>query len=262
MADEENGRVPLYAYGVCEGCGHALLLAGAADGAVYASPAYYQTQGTDGVGYSAYEGEREYREAKADRLLQWAMAATQLAPTTLLEVGSGFGFTRRAAERLGLRTAGVDVNPAAADAARRLYEMDTFVGTLADAMDIGKLGEETMDLVLYDFVLEHLADPVQELARAARMLSPQGVLVVRVPGIEALELVPFGSLYRSFRRDHLHLFSRDSISRMLHAAGLTLTVFDTACGADLLREVLTPSELRSVYAAGRGPDITICATRK
>ena len=139
--------------------------------------------------------------------------------------------------------------------------METFVGTLADAMNAGMLHEETMDLVLYDFVLEHLADPVQELARSARILSPQGMLVIRVPGIEALELVPFGSLYRSFRRDHLHLFSRDSINRMLHAAGLALTVFDTACGADLLREVLTPSELRSVYAAGRGPAITLCGTR-
>lgn len=256
------GEVSPYTYGVCEACGHALLLEGAADTAVYASPAYYHSQGGDGVGYPAYETERAYREAKGERLVQWAMAHATHPPETLLEVGSGFGFTRRGAERLGLRTDGVDLNPAAAAAANRLYGMTTFVGTLADALAAGALLDGAYDVVLYDFVLEHLTEPVAELALASRLLSPHGSLVIRVPGIEALELIPFGALYRSFRSDHVHLFSRASLQQMLDRAGLALEAYETGCGADLLREILTEPELRAAYADGRGPDITACATRR
>ncbi len=257
-----SGVMTPYTYGVCEGCGHATLLEGAADSAVYASPAYYQAQGGDGVGYPAYEGERTYREAKGDRLVQWAIGHAPEPPSAILEVGSGFGFTRRAAERLGLRTSGVDLNPAAAAAARRLYGMETFVGTLADAIAADAVRPGTQDLVVYDFVLEHLAAPVEELVLASRLLSPRGALIVRVPGIEAIELASFGSLYRSFRSDHLHVFSRASLERMLDRAGLALTAFDTGCGADLLREILDEPELRAAYTAGRGPDITACAIRR
>lgn len=257
-----TGAPSAYTYGVCDACGHAVLLEGAIDSVVYASPAYYQSQGSDGVGYPAYEEERAYREAKGERLIRWALAHSAETPRTLLEVGSGFGFTRRGAERAGLRTDGVDLNPAAAAGARRLYGMTTFVGTLADALAAGAFPEGAYDVVVYDFVLEHLADPAGELVLASRLLSPSGSLVIRVPGIEAVELEPFGALYRSFRSDHLHLFSRASLQLTLDGAGLALAAYDTGCGADLLREVLAEPELRAAYAAGRGPDITACATRR
>lgn len=255
-----------YTYAACAGCGHAVLLEAEVPLAAYASPAYYQAQGADGAGYADYETERPYREAKGEALVRWAIDHSAPTPATLLEVGSAFGFTRQAAERLGLRTAGVDLNPHAADAARRLYGLRTHVGTLAHALETGALasgarGTPRFDLVLYDFVLEHVADPAGELQLAAGCLSPQGTLVLRIPGMDALELVPFGALYRSFRRDHLHLFSRDSIARMLSAVGLSLSAYHTSCGADLLREVLPEDALRASYAEGRGPDITLCAVK-
>ncbi len=250
-----------YTYAVCADCGHAMLLGGAAGSEVYRSPAYYRTQGIDGVGYPAYESEREYREGKGERLVQWAVQSAETPPNTLLEVGSGFGFTRRAAERLGLRTSGVDLNPVAAEAAARLYGMSTVTGTLAEAIETGALSHAGYGVVLYDFVLEHLEDPVDELRRAADLLAPGGAIVLRVPGMDALEIVPFGSYYRSFRSDHLHLFTRRSLELMLRSAGLHITAYETGCGADLLREILPSDVLRESYAAGKGPDVTLCAIR-
>ncbi len=255
-----------YTYAACAECGHAVLLDAEVPLEAYASPAYYRAQRADGAGYADYESERPYREAKGDALVRWALAWSRQGPATLLEVGSAFGFTRHAAERLGLRTAGVDLNPSAAEAAGRLYGLRTYVGTLAHALESGALadgagGDPRFDLVLYDFVLEHVADPVAELQLAAACLSPHGTLVLRIPGMDALELIPFGALYRSFRRDHLHLFSRASIARMLSAVGLTLTAYQTSCGADLLREVLPEVALRASYDEGRGPDITLCAVK-
>jgi SAM-dependent methyltransferase len=245
-----------------EFCRHAVLLAGAASSAVYASPSYYQVRGADGAGYTAYETERQYREAKGERLLRWALMQAARSPGSLLEIGSGFGFTRRAAEELGLTSMGVDLNPAAADGAQRLYGLHTHTGTLGHALDSRSLSEESVDMMLYDFVLEHVADPIAELKLAARVLVPGGLLVVRVPGTEALELLPFGSYYRSFRTDHLHLFSRASLTAMLRGTGFEPVAFDTECRAHLLQEVLTQSELHASYAAGLGPDIAACALRR
>lgn len=259
---DSTGALSPYTYGVCDGCGHAMLLDGGADPLVYASPGYYEAQGGDGAGYSAYEQERSYREAKGERLVRWAVTHVAHAPATLLEVGSGFGFTRRGAERLGVRTFGVDLNPTAAASARRLYTMDTFVGTLSDALRAGAVRVGEFDFVLYDFVLEHIVDPVAELTLAATLLSTRGSLVLRVPGMDAVEIAPFGSLYRSFRSDHLHLYSRTSLEHMLQRAGLALSAYDTGCGADLLRDVLTEPELRANYAAGRGPDVTAIVMRR
>ena len=250
-----------YTYAVCDRCGHAVLLGGTSDLEVYRSPAYYQAQGSDGVGYAAYEAERAYREGKGERLVRWAASQATGPPSSLLEVGSGFGFTRWSAERLGLRSMGVDVNPVAAAAAHRLYGMETATGTLAEALASNALGDAPYDLVLYDFVLEHLADPVDELRLVARVLAPGGTLVLRVPGMEALEIIPFGSFYRSFRSDHLHLFTRASLERMLREVGFVMRAYETTCGADLLREVLPDPVLRASYAAGQGPDIMLCAIR-
>jgi 2-polyprenyl-3-methyl-5-hydroxy-6-metoxy-1,4-benzoquinol methylase len=150
----------------------------------------------------------------------------------------------------------VDPNPAAADGARRLYGMETITATLEGAAIPGPF-----DLVLYQFVLEHLADPVAELARAARVVAPSGCLALFVPSMEAVEVEVFGASYRSLRADHLHLFSRRSITRCLGDAGLRVVALDSECNLHLLGGFLTDEELREVYASGRGPDLRVLAER-
>jgi SAM-dependent methyltransferase len=176
------------------------------------------------------------------------------APRTLLEVGSGFGFTRAAAEQRAIATAGVDLNPHAAAAARRLYGFDTLVGDAAAARG-------TFDLVLYQFVLEHLPDPAAELRRAAALVAAGGALALVVPSMDAVEIDLFGPAYRSFRDDHLHLFSRRSIERFLDGAGLRVAAARTACSIGLLRGFFAADELAALDAAGRGPDLTVLARR-
>jgi SAM-dependent methyltransferase len=264
-APDRGGKVS-FVYGRCATCGHGILLEGHTSDDVYAAPAYYRTQGADGVGYSGYAGEREYREAKGERLLRWVLGKLKClgapSPRTLLEVGSGFGFTRHGAESLGLLTLGVDLNPFAAEAARRAYGMDTAVGTLGASLDSGLVASGAWDLVLYNFVLEHVPDPLVELCHAVRAMHPLGALVLVVPSMDAAELDVFGGSYRSFRSDHLHIFSRHSIGRYLERAGLVSTELATECNAHLLRGFFAEHELRGIYDRGEGPDMTIIARRR
>lgn len=251
-----------FAYARCRHCGHGILLDGHVPRDAYAAPAYYQTQTAGGVGYADYAREREYREGKGRRLFEDVLRQLDAPCDTVLEVGSGFGYTRAAAESLGIRTLGVDLNPFAAAAARELYGMATFVGTLDDGLTAGEIERGTWDLVLYNFVLEHVADPEAELRIAASALRPGGALVLVVPSMDAREVEVFGGSYRSFRTDHLHVFSRGSIALFLERSGFTVGAITTTCNAHLFRGFLEEAELRELYERGEGPDMTVIATRR
>lgn len=247
-------------YGRCGFCGHGLLLSPPAAAPIYQEPRYYARRRPDGSGYEAYEAERVYRESKAARLLDWTRQTSGISSRSLLEVGSGLGFTRKAAQDRGLTTQGVDVNPYAAERARALYGMDTFTGTLAEARQRGAVANDC-DLILYQFVLEHLENPEAELREVAHILPPGGLLVLTIPSIDALELNVFGGSYRSFRSDHLHIFSRQSIGMLLRAAGFNIVREKTECSAHLLAGFYSAAELQAIYESGRGPDLYIVAQR-
>ncbi len=230
---------------------------------MYERSIYYQERDDGGVGYDAYELERAYREAKGRRLVEWISSRSERPPRSLLEVGSGFGFTLSAARSMGLVTCGIDVNPYAAAAAERLYGFDTFVGTLGEARARAelRLSSESWDVVLYQFVLEHLADPAQELREVAALVAPGASLCVVVPSMSAVEVEVFGASYRSFRSDHLHLFSRRSIERYLASAGFALVAAKTTCSLHLFRGFLTAQEMEALYAEECGPDWYVLARR-
>jgi SAM-dependent methyltransferase len=254
---------PLIVYGRCSACEHGALLAGASSEGVYLGPEYYRSRRSDGAGYAAYAAEQSYREAKGNSLLEWIQSSASLpAAPSLLEIGSGFGFTRRAAELRGYRTKGVDLNPFAAQAAGELYGFETVTGTLASALSRGEVERRAWDVVLYQFVLEHMSEPGSELSRAAEALAPGGHLVIVVPNMATFELPVFGGAYRSLRADHYHLFSPASAAAYLRGAGLREVAHKTSCNLHLLRGFLAQEELAELYRADRGPDLFLVAQGK
>lgn len=236
--------------GRCEACGHGVLLAGAAAPSVY-DARYYEAKHADGAGYDAYLSERAYREEKGRRLVSRLLAAHGAA-RSLLEVGAGFGFTRAAARALGLDTAGVDVNPTAVAMARALYGFETTHGTARDV-------EGVFDLVLYQFVLEHVDDLARELATARARCAPGGLACFVVPSMDAAEREVFGARYRSLRADHLHLFSLHSLHTALSRAGFVEVRVTSECNLHLLRGFLSQAECDDLYARGLGPDLVATA---
>jgi SAM-dependent methyltransferase len=260
IARRTTSEQPPIIYGRCGACDHGALLAGASSESVYCEPDYYRSRRPDGAGYAAYAAEQSYREGKGKSLLDWIQRSVVLpASPSLLEVGSGFGFTRRAAELRGYRTNGVDLNPFAAEAARERYGFATVTGTLESALSSGEIQRRAWDLVLYQFVLEHMNEPGPELLRAADALAPGGHLVIVVPNMATFELSVFGGAYRSLRADHYHLFSPASAAAYLRGARLHEVARKTSCSLHLLRGFLTQQELAELYRSDRGPDLFLIA---
>jgi SAM-dependent methyltransferase len=252
-------------YGRCDGCGHGALLDAAGEAALrarYADPDYYRARDGQGAGYDGYDRDVAYRESKGARLFERLGESVTLPKPTVLEVGSGFGFTRAAVERAGVRTWGVDISAHAVAEAARRYGLDTFHGTLGEALASGAtVRPGAFGLVLYQFVLEHVGDPVAELGHAREATAPGGWVVLLVPSMEAVEIDVFGGSYRSFRADHLHLFSRASLRAVLDRAGLALHQAESHCNVHLLGGLLSARALDRLYASGRGPDLFVLARR-
>ena len=259
-------------YGCCEACGHGVCLRGGAlpgeAAARYADPTYYEQRDARGVGYDAYGAEETYRLAKGTRLvaaLTGVAAAAGGRVQSLLEVGSGFGFTREAARRAGLQTGGVDLNPAACAQAARRFGLTTFAGDLTAALAAAPgsgVAPGAWDAVLYQFVLEHVASVDDELLAARRALAPGGWLALLIPSMEAVERAVFGASYRSLRADHLCLFSRASLRAFLGRAGFEIVRLESGCNLHLLRPFLEASALQRLYGEGRGPDLWCVARRR
>ena len=252
-------------YGRCGECGHGVLL-DRGDYPLnepYDGDGYYGQRDRYGVGYHDYGGEAAYREAKGERVMARISEIAGEPFRRLLEVGSGYGFTRVAAERRGLFTGGVDVNPHACLEAERRYGLKSYPGTLSQALadpdsDITAAG---WDAVLYQFVLEHLPDPRLELRTASVALSSRGWLALWVPSMEAMEIEVFGASYRSFRADHLHLFSRVSLCHLLASSGFEPRWVETTCSIHLFQGFLSAPELDRLYARGLAPDFFVLARR-
>lgn len=257
----QSGDFPLV-YGACGDCGLGILLRRSAEGAMYNQPEYYLRRGGDRAGYENYLAERHYRVTKGRRLIEWMLARAARPLRTLLEIGSGFGFTRAAGEQLGFATRGVDLNPCAAQIAQAIYGFDTFSGTLADALDTKAISAGSADAILYQFVLEHLENPEDELRVASQALSQHGVLMLVVPNMQSVEREIFGASYRSFRRDHLWLFSPSSLNILFKRAGLRIIAMESECNVGLLRPFLTDEELEQLNAGCRAADLLVIAEKK
>jgi SAM-dependent methyltransferase len=101
----------------------------------------------------------------------------------VLEVGSGFGDLLVYLQSRGCRVLGTDPSPAAAVKARE-YGIEVRTGTLrALALPAG-----AFDVIVMSHSLEHVPDPNEELAEAARLLTPEGRLHVAVPNGDAVRL--------------------------------------------------------------------------
>jgi SAM-dependent methyltransferase len=264
-----RGRPPeALCYARCDRCGHGALwnaqeITAEDVRARYSDKGYYQKRDQQGAGYDGYADEADYRENKGARLIDRFLTLPGQKVRNLLEVGSGYGFTRAAADRAGLTSAGVDLNGQACAEAQRRYGLSTFRGTLEDALATPASGivAGSWDLILYQFVLEHVVDPIRELDNARLALRAGGWLALLLPSMDAIEIDVFGSSYRSFRADHLLLPSRASLQLLLARAGFQVEVLESTCNLHLFREFLSPEALARIYATGRGPDLFVIARR-
>lgn len=185
---------------------------------------YYDDAGS--AGYSGYvetfERFRDVFRRLFDRRLR------DLEPFAggrrVLDVGCAHGFLLDHLRRGGWQVAGLEASPLAAGYARERLGLDVRTGPLSGA----GFEQGSFDVVLMLDVLEHLHRPVQVLGEAARLLSPDGVLVVQCPwelthweevGEALLRGRRTGGIEPDSLPAHLYFFSPRTLDALLEKAG-------------------------------------------
>lgn len=153
-----------------------------------------------------------------------------LTAKTVLDVGCaqgalGANYLRR---NPNCRYLGIDVDEdAAAQARTRLTEV--FIGDVEANPNPFGLEEGSVDCIVYGDVLEHLRDPWALLQAQAKLLSPEGTILVCTPNIEHWSVVArllVGKFQYEenglFDRTHLRWFSPRTMIEALTGAGLEL----------------------------------------
>lgn len=103
------------------------------------------------------------------------------SPRRLLDIGCGFGYFLKRAQADGWEPIGIDIVPEAVlSAKRRVPSAELFLGDLATA----NLPTGSIDAITMWDVLCHVEDPSAELQECLRILSPGGVIGIRVRNVE------------------------------------------------------------------------------
>ncbi len=138
---------------------------------------------------------------------RFLLIESRLSPQSIAEIGCGGGWNLWDFHQAGRRVVGCDYSPNLT-AMGRSFGMDIREG----AMEV--LAGEKVDLLILSHVLEHMSDPVGEVARAVARLKPEAIYV-EVPDLRSFCL---GMLHEA----HLYFFSQTTLVQCMARAGLEL----------------------------------------
>ncbi|MCL2839573.1 MAG: class I SAM-dependent methyltransferase [Defluviitaleaceae bacterium] len=163
--------------------------------------------------------------------------------STILEFGSSWGaMTRYMQGELNCQVYIIEMDEDAYKSSIK-YAEDGFCGD-ATSLDWQKhFSHMTFDYILFADVLEHLYYPGDVLREAAKLLNPNGNMLISVPNIahnsiiidllqNKFEYARYGILDNT----HIRFFTYDSLLKMISDAGLTVSSEDAvykSCDIDL-----------------------------
>jgi len=132
-----------------------------------------------------------------------------------LDIGCATGLLLNHMKGKGWITKGVEICEASARYGIDNFGLDVFIGTLEEAA----LPEGSFDAVHFSHVIEHVPDPAGLLDEVRRILKPGGHIVCTTPNVAGLQARVSKGSWRSAIPDHIYLFSKRTLKRLLLGRG-------------------------------------------
>jgi SAM-dependent methyltransferase len=141
-----------------------------------------------------------------------------VSPESLLDVGVGFGRFLEMAHARWARVAGIDITPRVVDYVLQKRGLTVDLGVL------GSIGYESasFDCIHIKDVIEHMPDPMENLAECARIARPGALLVIETLNIDSIYARLRGASYRGFIPGHVTFFGPRSLRVALKRTGFDL----------------------------------------
>jgi SAM-dependent methyltransferase len=184
---------------------------------LYGADYFAPGAGGDPAGYLDYLADEELHRLNARRRL--SVLDRFGADGPLLDVGCAAGFFIDEARRRGWTARGVDVSRSMVDWAREALDLSVVEGTFSEQqLEPASFATITM----WDYI-EHSRDPVGDVARAAELLRPGGLLALSTGDSGSLIARVSGSRWHLLTpRHHLFFFDRMTLRRLLATAHLEI----------------------------------------
>ena len=231
----------------------------------------------DRSGPVARWSQTRYLDKRCKAVMRWKSSGR------LLDVGCATGEFLARMRGYGWQVQGVELSPTAAETARREYDPDVLTGDLTQA----QFPNHHFDVITLWDVLEHLHDPLAELAEINRTLKDDGLLVIELPNTRSFDAALFGPYWIGLDMPrHLYVFPPAPLEAVLRQAGFQIASRRCSSGGygafvlslnfwieeqsfrwlsrlvtslskgPALQMLLLPY-IYFAYALGRGPEITL-----
>lgn len=199
--------------------------------------------------------------AEAFFKLQWEKGAlivqalqgagvTLLKGAKIMEMGCGAGGILGYFKDNGYSVRGFDIGSEYLNFGKTKHGLDLREGDISVAIAAMEAEGFSPDLVIYEQVLEHLQNPLEELRRLKEFLSEKAVLFLGVPGLQNIPAHYDADFLRYLQLPHLCHFDLSSLASVCRKAGFSLIR-----GDEKVRAVFSAGgERESTRAGGLSPD--------
>ncbi len=168
----------------------------------------------------------------------------------LLDVGAGCGLFLHAARERGWMVKGIEPSYESVKAATNRYDLEIFHGTLKEYLD-----KDLFDIVTFINVLDHSAEPWNEMKQTYKLLKPGGVIYLRFPNGFLHTWLPrlaahlgLSGKFQKYFIFHEFSFSSNFIKRLLSDTGFSEVVVSNSSLSKEDSYTLFPSPEKERYA--------------
>ena len=136
----------------------------------------------------------------------------------LLDVGSGLSiFLYQFKKKVNWKLVGVEPDINFVNFAKKLN-----INVVHSNLRSNIFNKNKFNIITMNKIIEHVKDPVKLLKISKKLLIKNGYIYIEVPDGFAASRHPEGKLREEFFVDHLHVFSKKSLTRSIKLAGLSL----------------------------------------
>jgi 2-polyprenyl-3-methyl-5-hydroxy-6-metoxy-1,4-benzoquinol methylase len=177
---------------------------------------------------------------RAQRLAQ-IISTLSLQPKVLLEVGAGFGTFCEEAKKLDIfdRIIAIEPTPKLAQTCR-----NRGIEVLQLPVEKVEFDRTAIDVIASFEVIEHLYSPKDFIDHCARLLQPDGLLVLTCPNVHGFDIEVLQEKSISIDPEHLNYFHPESLSLLLNKHGFEVLECKTPgkLDAELVRKKVLDKE--------------------
>jgi 2-polyprenyl-3-methyl-5-hydroxy-6-metoxy-1,4-benzoquinol methylase len=136
----------------------------------------------------------------------------------LIELGCGMGFLLKAFAEDGWDVTGIEPDRGFCEYIEQKQGLKALPAILEDS----GIPDNSVDVVVFLHVIEHVPDPLATLQAIHRVLKPGGHLVLETPRYDSLMFRMLGKRERSLSCDgHIYFFTTDTLKKLSEKAGFT-----------------------------------------